>query len=207
MSAPSPAGKWTIWLSLAVVSTTAAVASYLQALRVVQAADGQGVVTYFVAALADPTIFAASANILDARRRGLAWPRWSLVSVAVALVVTGGLNVAAGWPHAVPPWLVRLWPPVAFLMALESLSSYIRRGRGGAVSATVPATSTPCPHTVALSGEEAAVMAYRHSLECLGERLSYREIERRFGVKRDRVAELADPPAPEPVLNGQAHGD
>jgi hypothetical protein len=143
MSEATRAARWTIWLSLAAVSLTAAVASYLHALTVVQAADGRTAVAWFIAALADPAIFAASVNIIDASRRGDGQPWWSWVAIAVAVAVTLGMNVAAGSPRDIPSWCVNVWPPVAFLLALESLMSYVRRGRGGAgveASPAVPAT-------------------------------------------------------------------
>ena len=179
-----------IWPALAIIATVAAVASYLQALVVVQAADGRGPVTYFVAALADPTIFAASANIYDAYRRKERLPLLSMLSVVVAGVVTGGANVMAGHPHEVPAWLVRLWPPVAFLLALESLMSYVRRGRDVVPSQDGAAAGGHCPHGVAGTAEEAALNAYRHARDCLLAPVSFRQLEPRFGVRRDRLSEL-----------------
>jgi hypothetical protein len=118
-----------IRLALAAIIPVAAGASYLQALIVVRAVDGHGLVSWFVAGLADPTLFAASANINDARRKDQGWPWWSVLSAGVSFVVTVGANILASHPVDVPPWVVRAWPPVALLMALESLLSYVRRNR------------------------------------------------------------------------------
>jgi hypothetical protein len=192
------ATRITIWFSLAAVSLIAAVASYLHALGVVQAADGRTIVAACVAALADPTIFAATVNIRDANRQGDDVPGWSVFSIVVAIVVTLGMNIAAGNPHEVPKWLVNVWPPVAFVLALESLMSYLRRGRGAApspVDGGAPAAPDHCPHGAATSLDEAVRLAYAHERECEGETPTYTALADRFGLGRKRVAELVAPPS------------
>lgn len=215
---PPSSAAWQLWSALAAIALIAAIASYLQALTVVQAADGHGPVTYFVAALADPTLFAASVNIIDSIRRGQGVPVLALLSIGVAAVVTVGANVEAGHPHEVPPWLVRVWPPVAFLLALESLMSWIRRTRPRHRAAT----GDPCPHKLAATADEAIVTAYLHGRDCLGA-ASYRAIGAQFGAHHTKVADLvraaetpavadgappnADPPRPvAAALNGASHG-
>lgn len=166
-----------IWIALGYVSVVGVAASYLQALHVVQAADGPGPVGYFVAGLADPTLFAAIANISASLRRGQGVPPWSALSVAVALAVTVGANVMAGSPHDVPGWLIRVWPPVAFLMALESLLSYQRRTRSR--SHDEPGFSQDEP------GEPVPVDV---ALAELARRYSQRQLATALGVPRSRVA-------------------
>lgn len=184
-----------IWLSLAYVAVVGVAASYLQALTVVQSADGRGLVSYFVAGLADPTVFAASVNIADSLRRGQGWPRWSVLSIAVALIVTGAANVMAGDPHAVPAWLVRLWPPVAFVMALESLMSYLRRGRDkGEVNALTANREPDEPPTA----EEA--------LRVLLATDSHRGLAAYLGLPKSRV-DSWHARYKEPSLNGQVTAD
>ena len=214
---PAPrnrATKWTARLGLAGVTVLAAWASYLHALIVVRAADGRTLVAGFIPAVADLLIAAASANLLDASRRGERWPRVSVVSVVVAIGVTITFNVAAGSPHAVPPWLVNVWPPVAFILALESFMGHVRRGRGGVfpnVYSTLPAApGHPEPPTL----DEALSLVLGST--------SQRGLARELGVSRSRVeawaarvAPVAEgapagdrPPAPAGVLlNGEAgHG-
>ena len=174
--AASLASRPGIWLSMAYVAVVGAGASYIQALTVVQATDGRGAVSYFVAGLADPTIFAASANLYDAYRKGERLPRWSMLSIAVALVVTGGANGMAGHPSVVPAWLVRAWPPVAFLMALESLMSYVRRGRGVLAPEGVPAAPG---HPEPVATEEALALLLASD--------SQRKLAEALGVPRSRV--------------------
>ena len=121
--------RWTARLSLAAVAVIAAVASYLHALVVVQAADGHGLVSWFIPLLADLVIASSASNILDAGRTGDPRPAWSVASVGVGIAVTLGSNVMYGYPHAVPSWLVNGWPPVAFALTLESITGMVRRAR------------------------------------------------------------------------------
>lgn len=189
------ATRWTIWLSLAAVSATAAVASYIHALAVVRAADGNVPVAWFIAALADPAIFAASVNILDASRRGLPRPRWSVVSVVVAVVVTLGANVAAGNPHAVPSWLVNVWPPVAFVMALESLTSYVRRGQHRAAGVPAAAAVTAQPPAAHVGADPREWL--NGVVRSLADSRTDREVAVALGISRGRVRAALDeePPA------------
>lgn len=208
----SKATTRTIWLSLGAVALVGAAASYRQALGVVQAADGRTFVSWCVAGLADPTILAASVNIIDANRQGDRVPRWSVVSVALAVVVTLGMNIAAGSPHSMPRWLVSVWPPVAFLLALESLMSYLRRGRGAPSPMPLggaPAAPDRCPHGVATTLDEAVRLAYLHERDCEGEAPTYTALGARYGLGRKRVADVVAPltlAVPEPSLNGHAGG-
>jgi hypothetical protein len=205
----SKATSRTIWLSLGGIALVGGTASYLRALGLIQAVDGRDIMAIFEAALADPTIAAASVNIVDAHRQGSKVPKLSILSIAVAAVVTLGANVMSSDPSEVPKWLVNVWPPLAFLLAFESLMSYLRRGR--AVS-TPGGTATrshddPCPHGVAGGVDEAVRQAYEHERDCEGGKPTFVDIGTRFGLDRKRVAELVKPAAPEiryAALNGSA---
>ncbi len=207
----SKATSRTIWLSLGGISVISGIASYLSTLVVIQAARGHAVMTYFEAALADPTIGAASVNIVDAHRRGAKVPKFSVVSIVVAAVVTLGANYMVTDAAAVPKWLVNVWPPVAFLLAFESLMSYLRRGRA-ALSPGGTATQAhgdECPHGVAADVADAVRQAYEHERDCEGVTPRFTDLEARFGVSRKRVAELVRPPVPdvpELALNGSGTG-
>lgn len=205
----SRATSRTIWLSLGGIALVGGAASYMRALGVIQAVDGKSLIAWFEAALADPTIAAASVNIVDAHRQGAKVPKLSIASIVVAAVVTLGANVVYGNPDPLPKWLVNVWPPVAFLLAFESLMSYLRRGRG-ALSPAVTASDShddPCPHTLAADVESAAAMSYFHERDCMGTKPTFVDIGARFGLNRKRVAELVGAPAPQlpaPSLNGSA---
>lgn len=176
--------------------------------------DGRSIMAWLEAALADPTIAAASVNIVDAHRQNAKTPKLSIASIVVAAVVTLGANVMSSDPNAVPKWLVNVWPPVAFLLAFESLMSYLRRGRAALspVGAATESHEDACPHGVAASVDEAVRLAYEHERDCDGGKPTYVDLEARFGISRKRVAELVKAPAPEaaPIryaeLNGAAAG-
>jgi Protein of unknown function (DUF2637) len=209
------AGKWTARLGLAGVALIGAVVSYTHALPVILAADGHGHVSYFIPLLADLLIATATANVLDAMRNRERVPRLSLVAGGIGVVVTLGMNVASGSPHMWPPWLVNAWPPVAFVLALESFAGHIRRGRGGPLlppdPGAVPVTSShvepPAPPTT----EEALAAllgtgSQRHLAAMLGVPRSRVEV---WGKRLAPVAEEppagAAPVAPAgALLNGEA---
>ena len=207
----SDATRWTIWLSLGGIALVGGTASYLRALGLIQAVDGRNVMAYFEALLADPTIAAASVNIVDAHRQGAKVPRLSITSIAVAAVVTLGANVMSADSQAVPKWLVNVWPPVAFLLAFESLMSYLRRGRA-ALSPGGTATESHdsrCLHGVAAGVDEAVRQAWEHERDCEGGKPTFVDLAARFSLDRKRVAELVKGPAaqvPGPSLNGSAAG-
>lgn len=168
--------RWTARLSLAAVAVIAAVASYLHALVVVQAADGRGLVAYFIPLLADLVIASSAANILDAGRTGHDRPAWSVAAIAVGIAVTLGANVMSGYPHAVPSWMVNGWPPVAFVLGLESIVGMVRRTR---------------PVPPAAAGEPAAPPDLDADIARLLQAHSQRAVAAKLGVPRSRVARLA----------------
>jgi len=189
--------RWTARLSLAAVALIAAVASYLHALVVVQAADGRGVVAYFIPFLADLVIASAAANILDAGRTGHPRPRWSMAAVGVGIVATLYANVMFGYPERVPSWLVNGWPPVAFALTLESITGMVRRGRE-------VRDSRLADHEPTGTGQDEPP-DLEADMRRLLERHSQRSVSRLTGASRARLAQLARPPAPaaaEVQLNG-----
>ena len=181
------------WLALAGVSLIAGIASYFHALAVVQASGARPPVSYLVPALADLVILGASADLLAASRAGQRRPQLTMLALAVGVVVTLAFNVVASHPHAMPSWLVDGWPALAFILALESLAGLVRSGRGGAVTAAAPATSTAaagCGHGVADTREERVVDAFLHQRDCLGAEPSYRDLGRAFGIHHDTAGQL-----------------
>lgn len=195
------ATRWTARIGLGGVTIIAAVASYLHALRVVQAADGRTLVAFCIPAVADLLIAAASANILDASRRGEHWPRLSVLGICVAVVVTLGLNVTSGFPQDVPSWLVNVWPPVAFILALESFMGHIRRSREDSPRVVLD----PLDAVDAMDGQ--AVRDWLdEGIRAVRMNLSERAASEALGVSRTRVASAMN--VPDPVsLNGDGqHG-
>jgi len=181
------------WLALAGVSGIAGIASYFHALAVVEAAGARPPVAYLVPALADLVILGASADLLAASRAHHPRPRLTMVALSVGVVVTLAMNVAAGSGHGLGGRLVAGWPALAFILALESLAGLVRRGRGPAVAAAAPATSTPgggCGHGLAETVEERVADAYHHLRDCLGAEPSFRDLGRAFGIHHDTAGRV-----------------
>lgn len=202
--ARSKATGRTIWLSLGAIALVGGAATYGRTLGVIQAVDGRSLLAWFEAALAEPTIAAASVSLLDAHRRKAGTPWFSVVSILVAAAFTISAQVVYGQPHPLPRWLVNVWPPVAFLLALESLMSYVRRSQGDGAAAA-GSHDDPCPHGVAATLDEAIRLTYEHERDCEGAAPTFVDLAARFATDRKRVAELVRQPAPQaPVaaLNG-----
>lgn len=198
MSTPRVVG----WLALAGVSVIAGVASYFHALAVVEASGATAPVAYLVPALADLVILGASADLLAASRADQDRPKLTMLALSVGVVVTLAFNVVASHPHAMPSWLVDGWPALAFILALESLSGLVRRGRGGVPLPPAPATqavTVGCGHGVAETREERVVDAFLHQRDCLGAEPSFRDLGRAFGVHHDTAGQLV-----KSALNGSA---
>jgi hypothetical protein len=175
-------------LSLAAVAVIAAVASYLHALVVVQAADGRSLVAWFIPLLADLVIASAAANLLDASRTGHDRPGWSVAAIAVGIVVTLGSNVMSGYAAEVPSWMVNAWPPVAFVFGLESIVGMVQRAR----PRTAPDQPAPFaePDDPPDLGADFVRLAERHSQRQLADFLgvSHATVNRR--LKLARTAQL-----------------
>jgi hypothetical protein len=218
-STTSPSGATTRaprvvgWLALAGVSLIAGISSYFHALAVVQAAGATPPVSYLVPALADLVILGASADLLAASRAGQPRPRLTMLALAVGVVVTLAMNVAAGWGHGLGGRLVAGWPALAFILALESLAGLVRRGRGGASTAPAPAASGQPGMPVVPSTAEA--------LQTLLVTDSRRKLADALGVPKSRVDSWArmvrqvdwaaepEPALPDPghTLNGSGPHD
>lgn len=189
-----PNRRWPLALPLAAIAVGGGTGSYFQWVLVVQAADGRGVYPYFVASLADLTLWAASYNAIDSIGHGDKWRQWpwiSILSFAVALTATIYANIMSEHPLLVPSWEVRVWPAVAFLMAMESLMSYIRRERRRA-DADV--------WREAEAGEGQSPREWLDvQLRVMADAQSDRVAALAFGVSRNRVA------AARAGLNGNGH--
>jgi hypothetical protein len=194
------------WLALAGVSLIAGVASYFHALEVVEASGATAPVAYLVPALADLVILGASADLLAASRAGQERPRLTMVALSVGIGVTLAMNIAAGAHHGLGGRLVAGWPALAFILALESLSGLVRRGRGVPEAAAAPATVNHDEPAEPLSPEEALQLlvasgSRRAVAELLG--IPKSRVDR-WAAKPSEVALVAQDSEPEPSLNG--HG-
>ena len=190
MGSSSRASRGVAYAALAGVSLIAGFASWLHAHAVLQAAGAQFLVAWSVPFLADLVILGASASMLAASRAGDSWPWWDVVALGVGAVVTLAMNVAVAEPWILPWWLLDAWPPVAFILALESLAGMVRRGRGTSSPPVSPAVSDQCRHQLppGASQYERIVGAWLHATECEGREVSFREVGRQVGVHHATVA-------------------
>jgi len=204
MEGSSRASRGVAYAALAGVSLIAGFASWLHAHSVIQAHGAGVLVAVSVPFLADLVILGASASLLAASRAGESWPPWDVLALSVGAGMTLAMNVAVAEPWILPSWLIDAWPPVAFILALESLAGMVRRGRGTVPPQVSPAVPDQCPHEVApaASQYERVVMAWLHASECEDRKVSYREIGRQLGIHHGTVAHALATAG----LNGSSEG-
>jgi hypothetical protein len=192
MPETSRASRGVAYAALAGVSLIAGFASWLHAHSVIQHAGAGVLVAVSVPFLADLVILGASASLLAASRAGQPWPLWDVLALAVGAGMTLAMNVAVAEPWILPSWLIDAWPPVAFILALESLAGMVRRGRGTIPPQVSPAVPDHCPHEVpALAPAEVrAVAAYEHARDCEGREVTLRAVGDVFGLHHATVGKL-----------------
>lgn len=174
---------------LAVLSAITGVISYTDGLDVVRLVGIAGKVAYLVPLVPDLMIVTSSMTLIEAARERQRRPFLAMLALAAGIGWTVAMNVAAGYRHGPGGALILGAVPVAFVLTFETLTGLIKRGRD-ASAAQGAATTGHCPHGVAGTAEEAVVLAHRHARDCLLEPVSFRQLEARFGVRRDRVSEL-----------------
>ena len=111
----------------------------------------------------------------------------------------------AAQSFAVATFLFERWVKAQFAGVAEAAEANTVANDGDSSDDDV----NPCPHLAPRTVEEAAIYAWLHAEECLGEPLSQRQLSAAFGLTRQRVAELVGPylpPAPAAALNGSAAG-
>ncbi|TDC58594.1 DUF2637 domain-containing protein [Actinomadura sp. KC345] len=175
------------------VAVGAAIVSYRHAYELVHTHGEDGVTAFIVPATVDGLIFAAGMVLLSAARRRVRPPALAYVGLSLGIVATLGANVAHGWDHGPIGALVSAWPAVALIIAYELLMKLVRSaGSGPDEPSTEPAAATapPCPHGVADTVEDAALNAFVHARDCVGEAMSQRQVADRFGLDRKRVGIL-----------------
>jgi hypothetical protein len=200
------------------VALGAAFVSYRHAYDLVHAHGESGPSAAIGPATVDGLIYAAGMVLLSAARRRIRAPRLAYAGLWLGIAATIGANVAHGWTHGPIGSLVSAWPAVALIISYELLMRLIRSGHDEPAE-TEPgqddATETPCPHGVAATVQEAALNAYLHARDCLGEKPSQRQLAAAFDVDRKKLGgwlktvaqpepeqEPAEPPVPS--LNGHA---
>jgi hypothetical protein len=128
------------------------------------------------------------------------WLGWLCVAPGVAGTLFA--NLAWGLPHGHLAATVATWPAVAFSVVSFVLERWLksllgRGGQSGRAEASEGADAEAlgrifgqCPHSVAVTVDEAVVTAYLHGRDCLLDVPSQRSLAASFGVHRDKVARL-----------------
>lgn len=193
----------------------AAYVSYGHAYDLIHSHGEDGSAAVIGAATIDGLVYASGMVLRNAARRGVRAPLLAYVGAALGMAATIGANVAHGIAHGLVGALVSAWPAVALIIAYELLMRQIRSSRDTARDEEPVATETPCPHGVAATVQEAALNAYLHARDCLGEKPSQRQLAAAFDVDRKKLggwlktvaqpeADTEPAEAPVPVLNGHA---
>lgn len=130
---------------------------------------------------------------------GQEWLGWLGVGPGVAASLFA--NVESGIRFG---WLSAIWAGVAsvsFALACFIAERWLyaqasRSGSAGSANARPDhgVDANACPHGIAGTAEEAAILAFLHARDCLGQRLSQRHLSTAFGLPRSKVAELVGKP-------------
>jgi hypothetical protein len=188
----------------ALIAAGAAYVSYTHGLDVARWTGNTGAVAYVIPALPDGLIAISTVSLYEAARSTGKHPATAVGGLILGIGLTVVMNVAAGLRNGIGGALVAAMVPVVLLLALEILTGVVRRGRGGLLPDTAPAThdspgDSPdrCPHLVALNVEDAVRAAWDHASQCLGEQPTFSGVGASFGIDRRKVSALvgtSEPP-------------
>lgn len=193
-------------LTSAALAAITGVISYRHGLDVVRMVGNRGLVAYLVPLVPDLMIITSSLTLMEASALREQRPAMAMVALVAGIGWTVAVNIAAGWRGGPGGALIAAGIPLAFVLTFETLLWLIRRGRGGVLAATVPATSSqeepPEPPTTREALAQLLATGSRRGLaDALGVPPS------RIETWKRQVAEPVAEAAPEPVLNGQVTGE
>ena len=211
---------------IVLVALFAAYVSYGHAFELIHTHGESRSAAVFGSGTVDGLVYASGMVLLQAARYRRRAPWLAYFGLWLGIVATIGANMAHGLSHGYVGAVVSAWPAVALITAYELLMKIIRTGaaKGGEPGpGHASADGGQCPHAVALTAQQAAVNAWFHRIECLGEKYSQRQLATDLEItNRKKLAawiEAATPkPAPAklerpatppaevvaPVLNGKA---
>src|SRR5487761_1381255 len=196
---------WIAGVTMAALAAVCAVISYNDGLLLIRLAGAHGQVAYGYPLLPDGLIVVSTTAAYEAARAAIPRPRWATAGIVLGAGLTVAMNVGAGAGQSWLFALADLFVPVVFFVALEILFWLIRRGGAGARTFPGPPSRSQCPHTVAMTAEDAVRLADEHARACLREPVSQRQLAASFGLSRARVAALVAPaPVSSPDLTAGA---
>lgn len=196
-------------LSLAVVAVVTGIISYTHIYGLTLALHQPVIVARLYAFGVDGLIVVGSVVLLQTGAKQ-PWLGWLGVVPGVATSVFA--NVESGIRFGM---LAAIWagvPAASFALATFLLERWLKAQVGQGNKPDQAKTSTEanahcdndtdlCTHVIGSTAEIAAVQAFLHARDCLGEPLSQRQLSAAFGLSRPKVAELVGTP------NGHASTD
>lgn len=200
-------------LALATVATVAGIISYGHINALTLALHQSPLTGHLMPFGVDGQIVVGSVVLLTGRGRHA---HWGWLGIVPGLAESLFANWESGITHGL---LAATWATVpaqafavsTFMLERWAKSLFSQSSRGGQPETVsdgdVPDVqdADPCPHSLALTADDAAVQAFLHARDCLGETLSQRELSAAFGISRPKVAELVKPhlaPVRYAALNG-----
>jgi hypothetical protein len=196
------------------VALGAAYVSYGHAYDLIHSHGESGAAAVIGAGTVDGLIYASGMVLWSAARRKVRAPLLAYVGAGLGMVATIGANVAHGIGYGHIGALVSAWPALALIISYELLMRLMRSTPGGDMAADPPPqedASAPCPHGVADTALDAAVVAFLHGRDCLKDEPSQRQLAAAFGVDRKKLAqalkEVAQPDAAEQFAEPAQHID
>jgi hypothetical protein len=193
--------QWTRFmagLALAVVAVVTGIISYTHIYGLTLALHQPVIVARLYAFGVDGLIVVGSVVLLQAGTKQ-PWLGWLGVVPGVATSVFA--NVESGIRYGM---LAAVWagvPAASFALATFLLERWLKAQAGQGSKPDQTNTDAKgdayrdkdpdlCTHVVGSTAEIAAVQAFLHARDCLGEPLSQRQLSAAFGLSRPKVAEL-----------------
>lgn len=164
---------------IVLVALFAAYVSYGHAFELIHTHGESRSAAVFGSGTVDGLVYASGMVLLQAARYRRRAPWLAYFGLWLGIVATIGANMAHGLSHGYVGAVVSAWPAVALITAYELLMKIIRTGAAKGGEPDPDHTSTndgQCPHGAALTAQQAAVNAWFHRTECLGEDYSQRQL-------------------------------
>lgn len=192
--------RWSTILVVVLVALAAAYVSYGHAFDLIHSHGESQTAAVVGSGTVDGLVYASEMVLLQAARYRQPAPWLAHFGLWLGIAATGGANVAHGISHGYVGALVSVWPAVALITSYALLMKMIRTGaaKGTAQGPDHPAAGDEgCPHAVGLTAQEAAVNAWFHRIECLGEDYSQRQLAAALEIKdRKKLARWIQEAAP-----------
>jgi hypothetical protein len=194
---------------IVLVALFAAYVSYGHAFELIHSHGESRSAAVFGSGTVDGLVYASGMVLLQAARYRRRAPWLAYFGLWLGIVATIGANMAHGLSHGYVGAVVSAWPAVALITAYELLMKIIRTGaaKGSELEPDhVSGEGEQCPHAVALTAQQAAVNAWFHRTECLGEKYSQRQLATDLEItNRKKLAAWIEAATPKPAPAAMDH--